>query len=747
VLTKLEFAQGTRIDLRDLSLESLQVDQNAIIKGNITVRGYEYVYLTEYLYEKQIIIPPSVGADALVIKDKDGVEDRFKVTEGGNLYSYGYGDLGSLRIGGTEVITSARVLQNVNADAGIITSGRFPLSRMPTAASGVLKAKGLGVDPAFEALVADDIPELDASKITTGVFDIARIPSIDWSRISGNFPRTIAELLSDHDRAAHDALGTGAMVFTEEAQTLLNKTLQATKVKDVDATPVTDVLLKVIDGVLQLRNSDDTAFRTIAVDSVPNLDASKITSGVFDVARIPDLTRSKITDFFTSPFWDNIPDKPSTFPPEAHADTHKDGGSDEVIGVLKTGTTLPTTGQAGQFFLKTDTLEFYYHDGTSWVKVGKLAGLDLDAHASRHDIGGADEIPGLASHASRHLPGGADQLFDQSLNTTDSPTFSRVYANSFRISALENFRIDQYQNFQIRFVNEDEVNKRMFWIGGGAGIDVVISAGDLIVGGVVRPKTDNAYDIGSSSYRWKDGYFAGNLNVGGTANLCQVAVAMGQSSTTALTWQLHDHGWFCMPIDLGKFGSSYFRFDEYTYASGQNHGVRLYNMTDSVALAVHETTEEGIGWRTISIACTPPSGVKRYKIELHSDGSNAFDCCSACLQSATKLRNLFLVEMEEIEEEITDIDGKVKKQRVKVPRGWSKLRFSYGVHVYDLEKGLMVIQVPDFEDAEKIKGKIRGLGHRMDEITQEELRKYQEEWGYIKIPKPTPVEETGGEVM
>jgi len=94
-----------------------------------------------------------------------------------------YGDLAKLLIGGIEVITSARVLQNVNADAGIITSGRFPLSRMPTAASGVLKAKGTDTDPAFEDLVADDIPDLDASKITSGVLGIDRIPSIPYSKL------------------------------------------------------------------------------------------------------------------------------------------------------------------------------------------------------------------------------------------------------------------------------------------------------------------------------------------------------------------------------------------------------------------------------------------------------------------------------------------------------------------------------------------------------------------------------------
>ena len=37
-------------------------------------------------------------------------------------------------------------------------------------------------------------------------------------------------------------------------------------------------------------------------------------------------------------------------------------------------------------------------------------GIELSSHASRHDIGGADEIPGLASHGSRHNRGGADAI-------------------------------------------------------------------------------------------------------------------------------------------------------------------------------------------------------------------------------------------------------------------------------------------------------------------------------------------------
>jgi len=94
-----------------------------------------------------------------------------------SLYVNGLGKVGWLNIGDYTVVTSSRVLQNVTADAAIITSGRFPLARLSDGDSGkFLRAYGAGYDPMYALLAEGDIPSLPASKITSGRFVLARLP-------------------------------------------------------------------------------------------------------------------------------------------------------------------------------------------------------------------------------------------------------------------------------------------------------------------------------------------------------------------------------------------------------------------------------------------------------------------------------------------------------------------------------------------------------------------------------------------
>ena len=91
------------------------------------------------------------GVAVNLLPDQNAVRDLGSGTlKWSNLYVNGVGDLGWLNVGGFTVITNARVLQNVAAAAGIITSGRFPLARLPEGTAGyVLEAEGSGYNPMY----------------------------------------------------------------------------------------------------------------------------------------------------------------------------------------------------------------------------------------------------------------------------------------------------------------------------------------------------------------------------------------------------------------------------------------------------------------------------------------------------------------------------------------------------------------------------------------------------------------------
>ena len=117
----------------------------------------------------------------------------------------------------------------------------------PTSAAGV---------PSFRELDASDIPNLPASKITSGTLDEARIPSLNASKITAG-------------------------------------TLDAARIPNLDASKIATGTLD--DARIPNLNASKINAGTLDAARIPGLDASKITSGTFDAARIPDLSSKYVT--------------------------------------------------------------------------------------------------------------------------------------------------------------------------------------------------------------------------------------------------------------------------------------------------------------------------------------------------------------------------------------------------------------------------------------------------------------------
>jgi len=107
-----------------------------------------------------------------------------------NLHVGGTGYFGVLTVAGYIIVTDARVLQNVSADAAIIASGQFGLGRMPRGASGyVLEGEGAGFDPMYVDPNGRYSPaghNHAASNISSGVLDEARCPNVYSNKVTFN---------------------------------------------------------------------------------------------------------------------------------------------------------------------------------------------------------------------------------------------------------------------------------------------------------------------------------------------------------------------------------------------------------------------------------------------------------------------------------------------------------------------------------------------------------------------------------
>jgi hypothetical protein len=165
-----------------------------------------------------------------------------------------------------------------NLDAAKIISGIFDLARIPTMNDAhIPNIETLSYGGAFAAA---QIPSLDAGKIISGVLDIARIPTMDDAHIPN------IETLS------YGAAFADAQIPSLAASKITSGTFDLARIPTMDDAHIPNIETLSYGGAF-------------ADAQIPSLAASKITSGTFDLARIPSPLTGKDLELVNAPSSDH----------------------------------------------------------------------------------------------------------------------------------------------------------------------------------------------------------------------------------------------------------------------------------------------------------------------------------------------------------------------------------------------------------------------------------------------------------